>query len=79
MYVDSFENDFAKIDSGTQQNIRVIWRPNGSKNLSVQGFVENITDEDNIDYLIPTSFIGGVAGAYGPPRIWGLVVNWDIL
>ncbi len=79
IYVDSFENDFAKIDSHTEQNIRVIWRPNGSNKLSIQAFVENLTDEEYADYLIPTSFVGGVAGAYAPPRTWGMLVNWDLL
>ena len=79
MYVDQFENDFSMIESFTEQNFRIIWRPKGSARLNLQAFVENLTNEQYFDYLIPISAVGGVAGAYAPPRTWGLLVNWDIL
>jgi iron complex outermembrane receptor protein len=76
MYVDSFENDFSEIDSYTRQNVRLFWRPSSNKAIDMQLYVENLTDEQTIDYLVPTAFVGGVAGSYAPPRTWGILINW---
>ena len=76
MYVDSFENDFSEIDSYTRQNVRLFWRPSSNKAIDMQLYVENLTDEQTIDYLVPTAFVGGVVGSYAPPRTWGILINW---
>ena len=76
MYVDAFENDFSKIEANTIQNFRAYWRPSSYASIDVQAYVLNLADEEVVDYLVPSSAIGGTAGSYAPPRTWGILVNW---
>ena len=74
MYHTVFNNDFARQDSYSLANARLIWRPASSAfdNLTVVAFVENIGDEEYISIHTPTATIGGTVSTYGPPRTFGL-------
>jgi iron complex outermembrane receptor protein len=73
-YTTVFNDDFALVPSYTLQNARVIFRSNES--WEIQGFVENLTDEEYVENLLPAATLGGVIGGWAPPRIWGLQVTY---
>lgn len=73
-YTTVFNDDFAKVDAYTLQNVRVIWNTGGA--WEIQGFVENLTDEEYIENQLAVATVGGVIGSWAPPRTWGLQVRY---
>lgn len=80
MYHTVFNNDFAKQDSYSLVNARLIWTPaQGSLDgVKVIGFVENIGDEDFVMIHAPNATTGGTLTQYGPPRTWGLQLRYSL-
>ena len=74
-YTTVFNDDFAKVDSYNVQNVRVIWDSGGA--WEVQGFIENLTDEEYIENQLAVATVGGVIGSWAPPRTWGLQVRYQ--
>lgn len=73
-YTTVFNDDFAKIDSYTIQNARIIWNSGGA--WEVQAFVENLTDEEYVENQLAVATVGGVIGSWAPPRTWGLQISF---
>ncbi len=73
-YTAVFNNDFARIDSHTLQNVRVISNVNNRWELT--GFIENVTDEELLENILPSATIGGTIGVWSPPRLWGLQLRY---
>ena len=73
-YTTVFNDDFAKVDSHTVQNARIIWRGTGA--WEIQGFVENLTDEEYVENQLAVATVGGVIGSWAPPRTWGVQVRY---
>ena len=73
-YTTVFNDDFAKVDSHTVQNARIIWRGAGS--WEIQGFVENFTDEQYVENQLAVATVGGVIGSWAPPRTWGVQLRY---
>ncbi len=74
IYTTAFNDDFAVIESHTVQNVRAIWYINDTWEL--QGFIENLGDEDYIENQLAVATVGGVIGSWAPPRTWGLQVRY---
>lgn len=76
-YVDAFENDFSRIESHTIQNLRITWR-NRLNKLFVQAFIENLGDEEYLEWRQSAAAVGGTSGLWAPPRRWGVRVNYSL-
>ena len=75
-YTDVFNNDFAQIDSHTLHNVRVI--ANVNNRWEVMAFIENATDEEVLENLVPAATVGGTIAAWAPPRLWGLQLRYTM-
>ena len=73
-YITIFNNNYAKFPSNTLQNARLVWSNGG--NWEVQGFVENLTDEEYLEARVVTPSLGGVTGMWAMPRTWGMQVSY---
>ena len=69
-----FNDDFARIDSHTLQNVRVLW-DRGAWQFGA--FIENLGDEEYLEQQLIAPTIGGVEGMWGPPRTWGVQVRYQ--
>ena len=76
-FVDAFENSFSTIDSHTIENLRVTWR-NRSENVLIQAFIENLADEEYLEWRQSAAGIGGTSGLWAPPRRFGLRLNYSL-
>jgi iron complex outermembrane receptor protein len=74
-----FENSFAKQKAYSIGNLRAIWHAPESllPGFSFQAFVENIGDEDYVTVHAPNATSGSTISNFGPPRTWGLQINYD--
>jgi len=79
MYHTVFNNDFARQDSYSLWNARLIWTPPEGTLAGVRviAFMENIGDEDYVMIHAPNATTGGTLTQYGPPRTWGLQVRYS--
>ncbi|WP_390615015.1 TonB-dependent receptor domain-containing protein [Maricurvus nonylphenolicus] len=76
-YGDAFERDITRIDSNTLQDFRLTWRDGLVNGWMVQLYVKNLTDEEYLEWILPSD-IGGVIGMYAPPRTLGLRVSYSL-
>ena len=44
--------------------------------LSLQAYVENIGDQDYVTVHAPNATTGSTISNFGPPRTWGVQVNY---
>ena len=77
-YHDVFESFFAKQKGYSIGNLRAIWRAPDSvmPGLSLQAYVENIGDQDYVTVHAPNATTGSTISNFGPPRTWGVQVNY---
>jgi iron complex outermembrane receptor protein len=77
-YHDVFESFFARQDSYSTGNLRMIWTAPDRfvSGLSLQAFVENIGDEDYVTVHAPNATTGSTISNFGPPRTWGIQLNY---
>lgn len=79
IYHNVFNDDFARQSSYALGNLRATWSPSRHSGLSVQAFVENVTNKDYVMVHAPVSTIGGTFSLFAPPRTWGLVLRYSSL
>ncbi len=60
-------------------NLRVRYEPSSAalENLSFTAFVQNATDEEYANGYILAAFTGAVNNTFGPPRTWGVQINYS--
>ena len=60
-------------------NLRVRYEPSSAalENLSFTAFVQNATDEEYANGYILAAFTGAVNNPFGPPRTWGVQINYS--
>jgi iron complex outermembrane receptor protein len=78
LYYDVFNNDFAEQEAYEVTNLRLTW--NAGENLagvSVQAFVENLSDEEYVEANLAGSLWGGVISHYAPPRWAGVSLRYS--
>lgn len=77
-YHDVFESPFARQKPYSIGNLRAIWRAPESlvSGLSVQAYVENVGDKDYVTVHAPNATTGSTISNFGPPRTWGIQVNY---
>ncbi len=80
MYHTVFNNDFARQDSCSVSNARVIWTPGGGSlgGFRFIAFVENISDKEYVVIHAPNATTGGTISQFGPPRTWGIQVRYSM-
>ena len=69
-----FNDAFAEVQAHTVQNVRIIWR--GARSWDLQGFIENLSDEEYVENQLAVATVGGVIGSWAPPRTWGVQVRY---
>ena len=79
LYHTVFNDDFARQDSISLFNARVIWTPPAStaSGVKVIAFVENAGDEEYIVMHTANATTGGTISHFGPPRVWGLQMRYS--
>jgi iron complex outermembrane receptor protein len=70
-YVDAHENSFARIEERTLQNIRVTWT-SAAGTTFVQLFGNNLSDEEDLEWLLNAPAAGGTVGMWAAPRTYGI-------
>ena len=60
-------------------NLFLTYAPSGGSNVTLRGFVKNLTDEEYITGLVATSSvsINLLTMPWAPPRTWGLEAIWE--
>jgi iron complex outermembrane receptor protein len=73
-----FNNDFAEQKGYSIGNLRAIWRMPEAwlPGLTFQAFVENIGDVDYVTNMAPNATTGSTLSTFGPPRTWGIQLNY---
>jgi iron complex outermembrane receptor protein len=73
-----FNNDFGVQEAYDIGNVRLIWNAPDSllPGLSVQAFLENISDVDYVTNHAPNATTGSTLSTFGPPRTWGVQVRY---
>jgi iron complex outermembrane receptor protein len=73
-----FNNDFAVQKGYSIGNLRAIWHLPESlaPGLTFQAFVENIGNVDYVTNKAPNATTGSTLSTFGPPRTWGLQLNY---
>ncbi|MBX3705367.1 MAG: TonB-dependent receptor [Pseudomonadales bacterium] len=67
---DVFDDPWGRMDGFSLHNLRVDWL-SADKRWRLSGFVDNLTDEDYVEFLNPVVAIGGSIAFWAPPRTWG--------
>jgi len=75
---DVFNNDFSRQEPYNIGNVRLIWHApeNVLAGLSLQVFGENLGDVDYVTNHAPNATTGSTISTFGPPRTWGVQVNY---
>jgi iron complex outermembrane receptor protein len=73
-----FNNDFGRQKPYSIGNIRLIWHAPEDviSGVSFQAFVENLGDVDYVTNHAPNATSGSTISTYGPPRTWGVQINY---
>lgn len=75
-FISIFNDDFARIDAYTLQNLRLLW--SDGVRWDVQAFVENVADEEYFEAIVLTPSAGGSLGLWNMPRTWGVQASYRI-
>ncbi len=78
LFHDVFNNSFARQEPYHMGNVRLLWRAPEAllPGLTFQAFVENVADEDYVVNHAPNATTGSTISTYGPPRTWGVQINY---
>ena len=77
-YFTIFNDPEALEPSRNMVNLRVRFEPSSEnlENLSFTAFVQNARDEEYANGYILAAFTGAVNNTFGPPRTWGIQINY---
>jgi iron complex outermembrane receptor protein len=74
---DVFDDPWGRVDSYSLHNVRVDWLGADGR-LRISGFVDNLTNEDYLEYLNPVISIGGSVALWAPPSTWGIRLDYSL-
>jgi iron complex outermembrane recepter protein len=74
-----FNNDFGRQAPYNIGNLRLIWQAPEDvlPGVSLQVFGENLGDVDYVTNHAPNATTGSTISTYGPPRTWGVQINYE--
>ena len=74
-----FDNEEDRQEAYSISNLFVSYTPGGDSNVTLRGFVKNLTDEEYITGLVATSTvsINLLTMPWAPPRTWGVEAIWE--
>ena len=74
-----FDNEEDRQEAYSISNLFISYTPGGDSNVTLRGFVKNLTDEEYITGLVATSTvsINLLTMPWAPPRTWGVEAIWE--
>ena len=77
-YFTLFNDPEALEPSRNMINLRIRFEPSRAalENVSVTAFVNNVSDEEYANGYVLSGFTGAVNNTFGPPRTWGVQINY---
>lgn len=73
-----FNDPLALEPSRSIVNARVFLQPARFENVTITGFVNNLTDDEYKVMYVLSGLVGGVTNTYGAPRTWGVQIRYKI-
>jgi outer membrane receptor protein involved in Fe transport len=77
-YFTLFNDPEALEPSRDMINLRIRFEPSSAalENVSFTAFVNNVSDEEYANGYVLSGFTGAVNNTFGPPRTWGVQINY---